>query len=115
MGKYQENPRKPKRQNRLLKIAKVEALPKGRGATVQLNDGSEIALFNAEGKFYAIENFCPHKGAPLANSPLYGNIVECEQHGWLFDVSSGKCLTKKECSLETYEVKVEDGWIKILV
>jgi nitrite reductase/ring-hydroxylating ferredoxin subunit len=115
MGKCKDNPRKPKRQNKLLKIAKVEALPKGRGATVQLKDGTELALFNVEGQFYAIENFCPHKGAPLADARLHGKLVECEWHGWLFDVSSGKCLTKKECSIETYEVKIEEGWIKILV
>ena len=46
---------------------------------------------------------------------LYGNIVECDLHGWRFDVTTGECFTKKSCSIETYEVVIEDGWIKILV
>ncbi|MCS6873321.1 MAG: Rieske (2Fe-2S) protein [Pyrinomonadaceae bacterium] len=115
MSKCKDNPRKPKRQNKVLTVARVDAIPEGRSATVQLNDGSEIALFKAQGKFYAIENFCPHKGVPLADSRLYGSIVECDWHGWQFDLRSGKCLTKPKCSIETYEVRIEDGWIKIVV
>ena len=115
MGKLYKNKRKPKREGRKITVGKTEDVPPGRGATVQLNDGSELALFNAGGRFYAIENFCPHKGAPLADSHLYGNIVECDLHGWRFDVRNGKCSTKKNCSIENYEVVIEDDWIKILV
>jgi nitrite reductase/ring-hydroxylating ferredoxin subunit len=115
MGKLYENKRKPKRTGKMVTIGRADAVPEGRGATVQLKDGGEIALFNAGGKFYAVENFCPHKAYPLADSRLYGNIVECDLHGWRFDVRSGECSTKKNCSIESYEVLVEDGWIKILV
>lgn len=115
MGKHYENKRKPKREGRLVTVGPVEAVPPGRGATVKLKGGGEVALFNVNGKFHAIENFCPHKGYPLADSRLYGNIVECDLHGWRFDVSSGECFTKKSCSIENFEVVVEDGFIKILV
>jgi nitrite reductase/ring-hydroxylating ferredoxin subunit len=114
MGKY-ENRYKPKRRDRTITVGKVEAVPPGRGATVQLKDGNEVALFNVGGEFYAIENFCPHKGFPLADSRLYGNIVECDQHGWRFDVRSGTCFTAPKCSIESYKVVIEDGWIKIVV
>ncbi len=53
------------------------------------------------------------KGYPLADSRLYGHIVECDLHAWRFDVRSGECFTKKSCSIESYEVMIEDGWIKI--
>jgi nitrite reductase/ring-hydroxylating ferredoxin subunit len=115
MGKAYENRRKPRREGKKITVGKVEAVPAGRGATVQLKGGGELALFNVNGKFHAIENFCPHKGAPLADSRLYGNVVECDLHGWRFDVTSGECFTKKSCSIEAYEVVVEDGWIKVLV
>jgi nitrite reductase/ring-hydroxylating ferredoxin subunit len=115
MGKYFENKRKPPREGKKITVGHVEAVPPGRGATVKLKDGGELALFNVGGNFYAIENFCPHKGAPLADSRLYGNIVECNLHGWRFDVQSGECFTKKSCSIETYEVVIEDEMIKIIV
>lgn len=115
MGKYKENKRKPKRTGEKIKVGKVGALPEGRGATVQLKDGNELALFNIGGRFHAIENFCPHKGFPLADSRTYGNIVECDLHGWRFDVRNGECFTKSSCSIESYEVVIEDDWIKIVV
>jgi nitrite reductase (NADH) small subunit/3-phenylpropionate/trans-cinnamate dioxygenase ferredoxin subunit len=115
MGKHYENKRKPKREGKYHTVGKEDAVPPGRGATVKLTDGSEVALFNVNGKFHAIENFCPHKAYPLADSRVYGNQVECDLHGWRFDLASGVCYTKKECSIEAYEVVVEDGWIKILV
>ena len=115
MGKSYNNLRKPKRKGEKVIVGSTDALPPGRGATVELNDGTEVALFNVSGKFYAIENFCPHKGAPLADSRLYGHIVECELHNWRFDVTSGECFTKRSCSIESYEVVVEDEMIKILI
>ncbi|MEO6589625.1 MAG: Rieske (2Fe-2S) protein [Pyrinomonadaceae bacterium] len=115
MGKYRDNKRKPERTGNFVKVGKPEDVPTGRGATVRLKNGKEVALFNISGKFHAIENFCPHKGYPLADSPLAGSVVECEFHGWEFDVRDGKCFEKKGCSVESYKVVVEDGWIKILI
>ncbi|HMJ09445.1 MAG TPA: Rieske 2Fe-2S domain-containing protein [Pyrinomonadaceae bacterium] len=115
MGKYRENKRKPKRTGATVTVGRAESVPPGRGATVKLKDGTEIALFNVDGTFHAIENFCPHKGYPLADSRLYGNKVECNQHGWRFDIRTGECKTKKKCSIESYDVTVDKGWIKIKV
>ncbi|HSD46959.1 MAG TPA: Rieske 2Fe-2S domain-containing protein, partial [Pyrinomonadaceae bacterium] len=33
---------------------------------VELPDGDELAVYNVNGEYYAIDNFCPHKGAPLS-------------------------------------------------
>ena len=115
MRKHRENKRKPKRQGKTITVGKAESVPSGRGATVKLKDGTEVALYNVKGEFYAIENFCPHKGYPLADSRLYENIVECDLHGWRFDVRSGECFTKKSCSIEKYYVTIDDGWIKLTV
>lgn len=115
VGKSLINRRKPKREGKIITIGRAESVPPGRGATVKLKDGSELALFNVGGKFHAIENFCPHKGFPLADSRTYGNIVECDWHGWRFDLRNGECFTEPGCSIECYEVEVDDGWIKITV
>ncbi|MEP6924519.1 MAG: Rieske (2Fe-2S) protein [Pyrinomonadaceae bacterium] len=115
MGKLHENPRQPVREGKKITVGKVTDLPQGRGATVELKDGSEIALFNVGGKFHAIENFCPHKAATLADGSLRGQIIECSRHGWKFDVTTGECFNSRSCSIEAYEVIVEDEMIKILV
>ena len=108
------NKRKPARVGKRHRVGPDRPVPEGRGATVQLKDGNELALFNVDGKYHAIENFCPHKGFPLADSRLYGEIVECDLHGWRFDVTSGQCFTKASCPLESYKVVVEDGWIYVI-
>ena len=115
MGKVYKNKRKPEREGKKITVGSAEAVPPGRGATVKLKDGSEVALFNVNGKLHAVENFCPHKGYPLADSRLYGSIVECDLHGWRFDVRNGECFTRKDCSIESYEVVIEDEMIKILI
>jgi nitrite reductase/ring-hydroxylating ferredoxin subunit len=114
-GRSFTNPKRPAREGKLVTVARVEDLPEGRGATVELPGGRELALYNAGGEFYAIENFCPHKGAPLAEGNLCGHTVECDWHGWHFDLRTGACLDHIAEAVETYEVVVEDGWIKIRV
>ncbi|MBA2379488.1 MAG: Rieske (2Fe-2S) protein [Blastocatellia bacterium] len=115
MGKPRENKKKPQREGRVVTVGKAESVPPGRGATVKLSDGTEVAVFNIDGTFHAIENFCPHKGYPLADSRLRGPFVECDWHGWMFDVRSGVCFRDKRCSVESYRVETEDGWIKLHV
>jgi nitrite reductase/ring-hydroxylating ferredoxin subunit len=100
--------------SRAVDAGRAEDLPNGSSKTIELPEGRELALYNVNGEFYATENFCPHKGAPLANGILCEHVIECGWHGWQFDVRTGKCLTVPE-KLETYAVVVEDGLIKILV
>jgi len=113
MGKSGRKGPAPAREGRKVKVGAVGAVPPGRGATVQLKNGAELALFNVDGDYFAVENSCPHKGFPLADSRLYGHTVECDLHGWQFDVRSGTCFTKSSCPIETYKVTIEDGWIWI--
>ncbi len=109
------NSKRPSRDHRTVTVGRVADVPEGRGATVELDNGMELALYNVGGKFYAIENFCPHKGAPLADGLLRDRTVECDWHGWRFDVTTGACLTRSDCPLESYPVVIEDGWIKIRI
>lgn len=106
--------------DQLMKSAKaidagrVEDLPHGSSKTIELPEGRELALYNVNGEFYATENFCPHKGAPLADGTLCEHIIECDWHGWQFDVRTGECLTVVE-KVKTYEVVIEGGLIKVLM
>ncbi len=107
--------RRSPREGREVTVGQVEDVPPGRGATVELDNGKELALYNVGGKFFAIENFCPHKGAPLADGRLCGHMVECDWHGWRFDVRTGECTNRNSPAVQSYEVRIEAGWIKIVV
>jgi len=108
------NPEQPADEKKTIDGGRARDLPHGRSKTIELPAGRELALYNVNGEFYATENFCPHKGAPLANGILCEYMIECEWHGWQFDVRTGECLTVPE-RLKTYEVVVEEGMIVILV
>ncbi len=107
------NPKCPTRTGEIVTVGRVEDLPPGKGATVELAAGGELALYNVNGQFYAVENFCPHRGAPLADGHLRSHFVECDWHGWRFDLRSGQCLTQPDGAIEAYPVIIDDGWIKI--
>ncbi len=92
----------------------ADELPAGTCKTIDLPEGRELALYNVNGEFYATENFCPHKGAPLSAGILCEHTIECEWHGWQFDVRTGECLTVTE-KLKTYQVVIEEGLIKVLI
>jgi nitrite reductase/ring-hydroxylating ferredoxin subunit len=108
------NFKKPGKQGETITVGRIADVPVGRGATIELPGGTELALYNVEGEFFAIENFCPHRGAPLADGIICGHVVECGWHGWRFDVRTGRCLTTDD-HVESYEVVIEEGWIKIIV
>ena len=95
-----------------LTVGGIDELSPGGCARFELPDGDELALYNVSGEFYATENFCPHRGAPLSEGSLCGHVVECGWHGWQFDVRTGQWLTVNE-KLRTYRVIAEEGLIKV--
>lgn len=89
-----------------IKVAKVNEMPPGTAREFHAN-GKVIALFNVEGKLYATDNTCLHRGGPLGHGPLEGEVVTCPWHGWQYNVTTGEAVFNKEIKVDTYEVKVE--------
>ena len=46
---------------------------------------------DAEGRVFALQDTCPHRGMPLHCGQFDGRQVECGYHGWRFDVQTGQC------------------------
>jgi 3-phenylpropionate/trans-cinnamate dioxygenase ferredoxin component len=74
-----------------VQVALLAEIPAGGKKLVDL-DGRAIAVFNVEGRFYAIDDICTHDGGPLAEGELIGTEVRCPRHGARFDVRTGKAL-----------------------
>jgi nitrite reductase/ring-hydroxylating ferredoxin subunit len=70
------------------KVAKVEDLKNGQSKAVEVG-GKSIAVFNVDGKFYAIDQTCPHKGGPLAEGTVEEMTVQCPWHGAIFSLETG--------------------------
>ncbi|HLK58562.1 MAG TPA: nitrite reductase small subunit NirD [Chthonomonadaceae bacterium] len=91
-------------------LGAVEAIPSGQGRAFHV--GSEaIAVFRQRnGKLYAIQNVCPHRGGPLAEGILGAGTVLCPFHAWKIRLDTGECQTDP-CTLQTYAVREEGGQI----
>ena len=76
---------------KMIKIAQTGDLAPGTGKVVEA-EGLRIALFHVEGAFSAIDNTCPHRGGPLGEGKLTGEIVTCPWHGARFNVRTGAVM-----------------------
>ena len=95
-----------------VKIAQVGDIPEGRGQVVEVQ-GRTIALFNVNGEFFAIQNTCPHRGAPLGEGALEGTVVTCPWHGWQFDVTTGASPVNPAARQDTYPVTVAGDDLRV--
>ena len=71
------------------KIAEIGDVPPGAGRAFAI-EGYSIAVFNVDGKLYAIDDSCPHQGSSLAMGRLEGYVVICRSHGMKINVSGGE-------------------------
>lgn len=55
--------------------------------------GQSIAIFNVGGNYYAIDNTCTHRGGPLSEGMLTGDVVTCPWHGAQYNVKTGAVLS----------------------
>ncbi len=76
-------------------------------------DGAEVALFNIDGKVYAISNVCPHQHSPLLiEGELNGSTITCPMHGWRYDVTTGRSPDGIGC-VPRYDVEIHGDEIRI--
>lgn len=89
-----------------------EQLAAGTGLAVEIA-GREYALFRDGATIHAIDNACPHEGAPLAQGEFSNGVVTCPWHGWTFNACTGCSISPAGRDLKHYETKIEDGAIYI--
>lgn len=93
-------------------VVKVGEIPAGKGRVVDVR-GRQVALFNVGGQFHAVDNTCIHRGGPLGEGELEGNVVTCPWHGWTYDVTTGECTFNQTVKVEALEVRVEGEDVQV--
>ncbi|RMH37777.1 MAG: non-heme iron oxygenase ferredoxin subunit [Nitrospirae bacterium] len=95
-----------------VRVAGTQDLAPGTGMVAEVR-GHRIAVFHVDGQFYAIDNTCVHRGGPLGEGELNGEVVSCPWHGWEYNVKTGACLTNPSASVKTYPVVVENSDVMV--
>ena len=99
----------------IVKVAETAELTPGTGKLVDVG-GKPVALFNVDGKYYAIGNSCTHVGGSLSEGTLEGTTVTCPLHGAQFDVANGEVLGPPAgTAVPSYRVEVDGNDIKVEV
>ncbi|MBI2657279.1 non-heme iron oxygenase ferredoxin subunit [Candidatus Woesearchaeota archaeon] len=88
------------------RVAGTGDLKPGENKVVNVN-GTEVALFNVDGEFFAISNTCAHRGGPLGEGYLDADVVTCPWHGWRFNVKTGISPVMPTAKVPSYPVKIE--------
>jgi nitrite reductase (NADH) small subunit len=99
----------------LVRAARKDEVPKGTIREFQVDGRATVAIANVDGKFYAINNTCLHRGGPLGLGELSGKVVTCPWHNWQYDVTTGKLVANPTIGVTCYQVEVrgEDIWLDV--
>ncbi len=106
-------------------VAKVEEIAPGTSRCVDAG-GRKIALFNIDGRFFALADKCPHEAGPLSKGAMVGlsladvpgdyrlersgEFVRCPWHGWEFEIATGQSYCDPVGTrARSYDAKVEPG------
>ena len=93
-------------------VAKVGAIPEGRGDTFTVA-GRLVAVFLDRGEYFAIDDLCPHMGASLGAGEVCDGAVACPWHAWRFRVSDGTWCDNPRIKIDRFEVRVVDDEIQV--
>lgn len=93
--------------------------------------GRALVIINADERFYAVRDICPHQGARLSDGHCKSRlrvtavgaqpeiqaddlVLQCAWHGWTFDLDTGRALTETDSArVRTYSVRVQDSRVLV--
>ena len=88
-----------------MRAASRSEVPPGEARAVKV-EGRWIALFHDPDRgFLAIDDACPHEGTSLAEGAWHAGNVICGSHSWVFDASTGRCLSVPGVSVACYATR----------
>jgi len=88
------------------RVASTGDIPEGSGIAVDIGD-RRIAVFRYQDELFALDETCPHRGAPLHDGRIVNGIVICPWHQWQFGLADGCSPVNPNSRVRKYSVRVE--------
>jgi nitrite reductase/ring-hydroxylating ferredoxin subunit len=97
-----------------MRIAAVSELPPPGEAREFIFHSFPVCVVNQGGRYLVVSGACPHKGGPLAEGELDGDVLACPWHGWQFRLADGQCLNRSGICLKTFALIIhgDDVFLK---
>lgn len=83
------------------KVLEPGALEEGAVRSVHC-EGRALCLVKANGRFAALDDACPHQGAPLGDGWVEEGLLICPRHAWAFDPFKGSLAGSEVQEIVTY-------------
>ena len=104
-------------------VAKSVQVQRGRPHGVKILDRKLVLWRNAENQVQCLDDFCPHRGAPLSRGEVFEGNIACRYHGVVLDGTGTivRVPAMPECALEgrrataAYQVHEESDAIFVYV
>jgi nitrite reductase/ring-hydroxylating ferredoxin subunit len=93
-------------------VARTDEIAPGTVRRVRAGE-HELALVRVGDEFYATADACAHLHGPLGHGRVEDHVLTCPWHGWQYDVRTGLNVFDHAIGVPTYEVRVEDGDVKV--
>lgn len=94
-------------------VAPADELPPGSHRVVDV-DGAQVAVFNLDGAYYAVEDVCTHDGGTLTGGAVEGDQIVCPRHGARFSIKTGAVLAPPAYEpIHAFPVRVQDGYVQV--
>jgi 3-phenylpropionate/trans-cinnamate dioxygenase ferredoxin component len=94
-------------------VAAENEIPPGAWRTIDV-DGTDVAVFNLDGAYYAIEDVCTHDGGVLTGGKVDGDVIVCPRHGARFSIRTGEVLAPPAYEdVPTFPVRIEAGIVQV--
>ena len=72
----------------------------------------DILVGRKNGKLFACDNSCPHRGASLSKGHLDGVSIICYMHGYEYNIFDGRLVTMKSWKKESSWIEQNPEWRK---
>lgn len=95
-------------------VCQVTDIQEGEGRTVKVG-GKFVAVFKEGGRFFAIDDMCPHMGASLGDGRVENGIVTCPWHAWRFRLQDGAWADSPRIKIGCYPVQVVGDTVQVQI
>jgi nitrite reductase/ring-hydroxylating ferredoxin subunit len=89
-------------------VVKAAEVEEGEPKQVCVPGRGPIAIYLAEGAYFATDDTCSHGDASLSDGLLEGFVIECPFHAGTFDIRDGRAIGYPATEdMKTYAVRRE--------
>ncbi len=93
-------------------LCSVGEIPEGEAKSFEVK-GKTIGVFQTQGQIRAIDDHCPHMGAPLSSGHSENGVVTCPWHAWRFRLEDGAWLDNPKIKIGCYKTQLAQGRIQV--